>query len=506
MVADRTSASSNSTVTLTVIPDSGYVLNALIVADRQGNEMKLTERGSGKYTFTMPGRAVTVKATFAPLPGDVQGSCNGGADCPSRGFSALGSVGRWYHEAVDYVLEHELMTGYRSGIFGPNDTLSRAQLAQILYNREGKPSAVSGSASTSTAFTDVASGAWYGPAVTWAAERGIVSGYGDGRFGPNDNITRQRLGHGCPVLGRREQHHQRQRWRDTRSQRQGDPCRGRSHESDGKMDNLRKRNFPQQLLPATQIFLSPDQTREPVQSPAIKLNFQNPKAICRRLCYYTSIIGYRRRSDPEADCPKPKKATTSKPKKVTKMTKREITEQEMWEAVMKNDASYDGVFFYAVKTTGIYCRPSCKSKPPRRENICFFSTAKEARAAGFRPCKRCRSDLPDYHPMKEIAKTVKEAIDRAFIEQEKCNRGLTEIGLSSRRVADVFKAEYGITPKTYADSLRLKEAQRLLLATDAKVIDIAYQAGFGSLTAFYSFFRKETGTTPGEYRKGGQEA
>lgn len=178
-----------------------------------------------------------------------------------------------------------------------------------------------------------------------------------------------------------------------------------------------------------------------------------------------------------------------------------MTQQEMWEAVTQNDSSYDGVFFYAVKTTGIYCRPSCKSKLPKRENICFFQTAREARAAGFRPCKRCRSDLLDYHPMREIAQQVKAKIEHAFAEQEKFNRDLTEIGFSSRRVVDVFKAEYGMTPKAYSDALRLKEAQRLLADTDAKVIDIAYQVGFGSLTAFYSFFKKATGKTPSEYRR-----
>lgn len=182
-----------------------------------------------------------------------------------------------------------------------------------------------------------------------------------------------------------------------------------------------------------------------------------------------------------------------------------MTEQEMWEVVIQNDSSYDGVFFYAVKTTGIYCRPSCRSKPPKRGNICFFQTAQEARDAGFRPCKRCRSDLLDYHPMREIAEMVKEKIDHAFAEQEKFNQGLTEIGLSSRRAVDVFKAEYGMTPKAYSDSLRLKEAQRLLLDTDTKVIDIAYQVGFGSLAAFYSFFKKETGKTPSGYRKEGMK-
>ena len=84
-----------------------------------------------------------------------------------------------------------------------------------------------------------------------------------------------------------------------------------------------------------------------------------------------------------------------------------MTEQEMWEAVQRSDASYDGLFFYAVKTTGIFCRPSCKSKPPKRENLCYFASGEEARAAGFRPCKRCRSDLLEYQPMREIAAEIR---------------------------------------------------------------------------------------------------
>ena len=88
-----------------------------------------------------------------------------------------------------------------------------------------------------------------------------------------------------------------------------------------------------------------------------------------------------------------------------------MTEDEMYEAVISNDGNYDGLFFYAVKSTGIFCRPSCKSKKPLRENVRFFKNAAEARAAGFRPCKRCRSDLLSYRPMEEIAGLVKRHLD-----------------------------------------------------------------------------------------------
>ena len=188
VTSNRTNASSGSTVTLTVTPDSGYVLDALTVTDGRGSEIRLTTQGGGKYTFTMPSRAVTVKATFAPLPDDTQKLCDGGADCPSRGFTDLDSVGTWYHEAVDYVLRNGLMGGYGNGTFGPNDNLSRAQFAQILFNKEGRPVV-----NYLLQYGDVATGAWYTEAIRWATSRGIVGGYGNRMFGPNDNITREQL-------------------------------------------------------------------------------------------------------------------------------------------------------------------------------------------------------------------------------------------------------------------------------------------------------------------------
>lgn len=178
-----------------------------------------------------------------------------------------------------------------------------------------------------------------------------------------------------------------------------------------------------------------------------------------------------------------------------------MTEQEMWDAVQSNDASYDGLFFYGVKTTGIYCRPSCKSKVPKRDNVCFFSTARQARDAGFRPCKRCRSDLLDYQPMQDIAAEVKKKIDEAFTSQTKLYEQLQDVGLTFRRLTDIFRDEYGVTPKEYADSLRLNEAKNLLKSSDIKIIDIAFMTGFSSLSAFNRFFKNQTGQTPSEYRR-----
>ena len=179
-------AAKGDTVTITVKPDEGYELDRLTVTDAKGNELALTDAGGGKYTFTMPGANVKIEVSFRKAV-PIWESCTGGAECPAHLFTDV-NTSAWYHEAVDYVLVNGLMSGYGNGLFGPEDNLSRAQLCQIIYNLEGQPATTSGSA-----FADIADGAWYADAVTWAAEKGIVGGYGGGLFGPEDNITREQL-------------------------------------------------------------------------------------------------------------------------------------------------------------------------------------------------------------------------------------------------------------------------------------------------------------------------
>ncbi|NBH80592.1 hypothetical protein D3Z52_21085 [Clostridiaceae bacterium] len=186
VTANRRQASSGSTVTLTVTPDSGYAFDTLTVTDSRGEELRLTTRDGGKYTFTMPGRDVTVYAAFVPLPG--QAPCDGGAGCPSYGFTDVEGVGTWYHEAVDYVLRAGLMDGYGGERFGPNEPLTRAQFVQILFNKAGKPAG-----NSLLQYNDVAEGEWYTDAIRWAASQGIAGGYGNRTFAPNDNLTREQL-------------------------------------------------------------------------------------------------------------------------------------------------------------------------------------------------------------------------------------------------------------------------------------------------------------------------
>lgn len=165
----------------------------------------------------------------------------------------------------------------------------------------------------------------------------------------------------------------------------------------------------------------------------------------------------------------------------------------MWRASSESDAAFDGAFFYAVRSTGVFCRPSCKSRVPMRENVLFFQTADAARAAGFRPCKRCRPDLPTYQPIREIAEEAKAALD--------AGRGLDALGVSPRRLSGIFKHAYGATISAYAGELRLKEAKRLLAETDMPIVDVADAVGFGALSAFYRFFKRGAGQTPAAYRR-----
>ena len=184
--SSRSRASKGTTITLTVVPDDGYELASLTITKSNSEEVKFTDKGNGKFSFTMPGSKVTVEAVFKVIVPNYS-DCDRGLNCPLWDFTDL-NVNAWYHDGVHFCIDEGLMEGYGGGLFGPNDTLSRAQLCQIVYNMEGQPAVTGGSV-----FDDVADGAWYADAVTWAAENGIVGGYGNGKYGPDDPITREQL-------------------------------------------------------------------------------------------------------------------------------------------------------------------------------------------------------------------------------------------------------------------------------------------------------------------------
>lgn len=175
--SSNSSAAKDATVTITVTPGEGYVLDTLTVTDKDNNTVALTKVSDTQYTFKMPASAVTVKATFKK---------DEGTQPAALPFNDV-SESEWFYEAVKYVYDKGMMNGVSDTSFAPYSNLTRGMIAQVLYNLEGKP-AVSGSA-----YTDVAADQWYNDAVNWAAQKGIVTGYGDGTFGPMDNITREQM-------------------------------------------------------------------------------------------------------------------------------------------------------------------------------------------------------------------------------------------------------------------------------------------------------------------------
>lgn len=180
--SSRASASQGSTVTLTVKPDEGYELSELIVTDSRGNEIDLTGKGDGKFTFTMPGRAVTVEAIFTEIEEEPQPWNNPFVDV---------RAGAWYYDAVRYVHEHGLMAGTSAKTFDPNVITTRGMIVTILYRLVGCPDIEN--RNWGYPYADVDSTAYYGTAVYWARLCGIVAGYSSELFGPNDPITREQF-------------------------------------------------------------------------------------------------------------------------------------------------------------------------------------------------------------------------------------------------------------------------------------------------------------------------
>lgn len=177
-------ARKGDTVTLTAAPDKGYRLEKLAVTDKNGKELALKELGGGKFSFTMPDGKVEVKASFAAEPERTDGS-----PAVQPVDDRFGDVGAnsWYKDAVQYVYDRGMMTGMTQENFGPDAPASRGMLVTILYRMEEGPEA------GQAGFSDVAGTAYYAQPVAWAVEKGLVTGYGDGSFRPNEQITREQL-------------------------------------------------------------------------------------------------------------------------------------------------------------------------------------------------------------------------------------------------------------------------------------------------------------------------
>lgn len=179
-----------------------------------------------------------------------------------------------------------------------------------------------------------------------------------------------------------------------------------------------------------------------------------------------------------------------------------LTREIMWEAVINNNQRYDGIFYYAVKSTGIFCRPSCKSKIPRFENVLFFGTAHEALTEGYRPCKRCRPDVIDtYHEsIKEISQIVVNILQTEYQNPTILNELPSRVGLSPFHLQRSFKKHIGQTPKVFLQNIRIRQAKKLLETKEMNNTEICFAVGFDSLSSFYAVFRKMTGLSPKDYQ------
>ena len=166
------SASKGSTVTITAKPDSGYQLDDLTVTDKNGKELKLTDKGNGKYTFTMPASKVEVNATFVK-------------EVEISPFSDV-STSAYYYEAVKWAQEKGITGGIGNGLFGPNQPCTRAQIVTFLWRAAG-----SSEPKSMSSFSDVSADSYYAKAVAWAVENGITTGTGDGKFSPDATCTRE---------------------------------------------------------------------------------------------------------------------------------------------------------------------------------------------------------------------------------------------------------------------------------------------------------------------------
>jgi len=179
-----------------------------------------------------------------------------------------------------------------------------------------------------------------------------------------------------------------------------------------------------------------------------------------------------------------------------------------WQAVAQRDARFDGAFVYAVRSTGIYCRPSCPSRRPRPEQVVFFLAPVSAEQSGFRPCRRCRPhEISMRHPHADLVERACRVIETHMKETGESRLSLDALGVavgaSPHHLQRTFKRIMGITPREYADARRLGDL-KARLKEGKDVTTALYDAGYGSSSRLYERSSTQLGMTPGTYRRGGQ--
>ncbi len=175
-----------------------------------------------------------------------------------------------------------------------------------------------------------------------------------------------------------------------------------------------------------------------------------------------------------------------------------------WQAIVERDPAFDGTFYYAVKTTGVYCRPSCASRLARSENVTFYALPEDAERAGFRPCRRCRPNEASLRERQAAAVTAAcRAIETAD-EPPTLDSLAKAVGMSPYHLHRTFKAMIGVTPKAYADAHRARRMQDELARGERSVTETIYETGFNSSGRFYAATKERLGMKPKEYKQGGK--
>jgi AraC family transcriptional regulator of adaptative response/methylated-DNA-[protein]-cysteine methyltransferase len=173
-----------------------------------------------------------------------------------------------------------------------------------------------------------------------------------------------------------------------------------------------------------------------------------------------------------------------------------------WAAVEARDAGMDGRFVYAVTSTGIYCRPSCPSRRPRRDRVAFFAAPEGAEAAGFRACRRCRPRSAGPSEAARTVRLVREYLDAHLDETVTLEELGREVGLSPWHLQRTFKQQTGMSPKNYVQARRA-ERLKARLQEGETVTTATYEAGYGASSRLYEQAGRRLGMTPGTYRRGG---
>ncbi|AFC28138.1 AdaA protein [Paenibacillus mucilaginosus 3016] len=173
---------------------------------------------------------------------------------------------------------------------------------------------------------------------------------------------------------------------------------------------------------------------------------------------------------------------------------------ERWQAIIHNDAAFDHQFLYGVRTTGIFCRPSCKSRPPKKENVRIFGSATQAIYETFRPCKRCKPNGAQI-PTEEWVDQITQYIDKHYVNTITLEALSDQFHGSPYHLQRTFKRIKGVTPVEYVQRKRINAAKAYLLETNKSLDQIALAIGFSSTSYFVTLFKKMTKQTPTHFRR-----